>query len=71
MRALVDIDENQIRELDRLARQRKQSRAALIREAVANYLDKRARTTAENAFGLWGDRKVDGLSYQEKVRSEW
>jgi predicted transcriptional regulator len=71
MRALVDIDDSHIRELDRLAKDQKRSRAALIREAVVDYLDKRAQRTAEDAFGLWGKRKVDGLAYQEKVRSEW
>lgn len=71
MRALVDIEESQIRELDRLARKQRQSRAALIREAVADYLGKHARNTTEDAFGLWGTRAVDGLAYQEKIRSEW
>jgi metal-responsive CopG/Arc/MetJ family transcriptional regulator len=71
MRALVDIDESQVRELDRLAKKQKQSRAALIREAIADYLEKKAQGTAENAFGLWGRRKVDGLAYQEKIRNEW
>jgi metal-responsive CopG/Arc/MetJ family transcriptional regulator len=71
MRALVDIDEQQIKELDRLARKQMLSRAALIRKAVADYLDKRAQDTEQNAFGLWGERKIDGLAYQEKVRSEW
>lgn len=71
MRALVDIDDSQVRELDRLARKQKQSRAALIREAVADYLETRTRTTTEEAFGLWGQRKIDGLAYQEKIRSEW
>ncbi|MEQ9331005.1 ribbon-helix-helix protein, CopG family [Thalassobaculum sp.] len=71
MRALVDIDEGQVRDLDRLAKQEKRSRAALIREAVADYLERRGRQTAEDAFGLWGQHKTDGLAYQEKIRSEW
>lgn len=71
MRALVDIDDNDVRELDRLARSQKRSRAAVIREAVTDYLQARARETTEDAFGLWGKRKIDGLAYQEKIRSEW
>lgn len=71
MRALVDIDEEHIRDLDRLAKEQKRSRAALIREAVADYLARRSREAAEDAFGLWGPRKTDGLAYQETVRSEW
>ena len=71
MRALVDIEEQQIERLDELARRQKKSRAALIRHAVREYLDTRTAESAESAFGLWGDRSVDGLKYQERVRSEW
>jgi predicted transcriptional regulator len=71
MRALIDIDEKQIRELDRLARDQKRSRASLIREAVDDYLQTRINETAQDAFGLWGSRKVDGLAFQGKIRSEW
>lgn len=71
MRALVDIDETQLRDLDQLAKKQNRSRAALIREAVADYLGKRGAQSIDDAFGLWGDRKIDGLEYQERIRSEW
>lgn len=71
MRALVDIDETQIRALDQLARKHRRSRAALIRDAVSEYLRQRPPAALDEAFGLWGDRKVDGLNYQEDLRSEW
>ena len=71
MRTLVDIADTQIRELDELSKKEKRSRAALIREAINDYLGKRRKKQEGNAFGLWGKRKVDGLVYQEKVRSEW
>ena len=71
MRALVDIDELQIEKLDQLARSQKRSRAAVIREALRDYLDARSAQTEVDAFGLWGDHAVDGLEYQKRVRSEW
>jgi predicted transcriptional regulator len=71
MRALIDIDEKHIDELDRLARQRRRSRASLIREAVGDFLEAQASGDAADAFGLWGKRKVDGLAYQEKIRGDW
>ncbi|WP_274626528.1 ribbon-helix-helix protein, CopG family [Arvimicrobium flavum] len=71
MRTLVDIEEAHLRELDRLAKKKKKSRASIIRQAVAEYLEKRTPASLDEAFGLWGDRKVDGLEYQEKIRSEW
>ncbi|WP_348095059.1 ribbon-helix-helix protein, CopG family [Collimonas sp.] len=48
----------------------KKSRAEIIREAIAEYLLKHKPATV-GAFGLWSDRKVDGLAYQEQARSEW
>jgi metal-responsive CopG/Arc/MetJ family transcriptional regulator len=71
MRALVDIGESQIQELDRLAKKEKQSRAALIRRAIDDYLEKRSAKIVDEAFGLWGKHQIDGLAYQQKVRSEW
>lgn len=71
MRILIDLDETQISELDQLARERKVSRAALMREAVADFLQRNIRDDAEKAFGLWAERNEDGLAFQERVRSEW
>jgi metal-responsive CopG/Arc/MetJ family transcriptional regulator len=71
MRTLVDIGEPQVHALDELSKQDRRSRAALIREAIDDYLAKRRGKRAGDAFGLWGKRKIDGLAYQEKVRREW
>jgi metal-responsive CopG/Arc/MetJ family transcriptional regulator len=69
MRTLVDLGDGQIQALDDLSKKDKRSRAALIRQAIDDYLAK--RHSKHDAFGLWGKRKVDGLAYQEKVRREW
>ncbi|MBX3142330.1 MAG: ribbon-helix-helix protein, CopG family [Trueperaceae bacterium] len=71
MRALVDMNEDQVEALDTLAKRVGTSRAALIRAAIDAYLAAQDRHEEEEGFGLWGDRKVDGLEYQEKIRSEW
>jgi len=71
MRTLIDIEEESIRELDRLAVRQKRSRASLIRQAVSDYLERNTVEDSGEAFGLWGERKTDGLAYQEKLRSEW
>ena len=71
MRALIDIKEEQIRDLDRLAKEKNTSRAAIIREALHDYLRENERSTSLNAFGLWGECGIDGLAYQEKIRGEW
>lgn len=71
MRALIDMNDAQVEALDTLAKRMRQSRAALIRAAIDDYLDRHHREQVEASFGLWGTRKVDGLAYQEKVRGEW
>lgn len=71
MRTLIDLETGQVRELDALAGQAKQSRAALIRRAIAEFLGRQRAGTVEDAFGLWGERKTDGLAYERKVREEW
>jgi len=71
MRALVDLGDGQIQALDELSKKDKRSRAALIRQAIDDYLAKRHNKQEGDAFGLWGKRKVDGLAYQEKARREW
>ena len=71
MRILIDVGDSQLHELDELSKQETRSRAALIREAIDDFLAKRRSKHQGDAFGLWGKRKVDGLVYQERVRSEW
>jgi predicted transcriptional regulator len=71
MRTLIDLPDVQIQALAALCERVKQSRAALIREAVAEYLERRTAKSADAAFGLWGVEAMDGLNYQEKARAEW
>lgn len=71
MRTLVDIGDQEVKALDRLAHREKVSRAALIRKAIDDFLARNVNISDAEAFGLWGDRKVDGLAYQEDIRSEW
>lgn len=70
MRTLIDIPEKQIKELAAISKAEKVSRAEVIREAIAYYLEKK-KPQSDDAFGLWKDRNIDGLAYQEQARSEW
>ena len=71
MRTLVDVGDRQLQALDELAKVEKRSRAALICEAIDDFIAKRRSKHEGDAFGLWGARKVDGLVYQNRLRSEW
>lgn len=70
MRTLVDIPDRQIRDLTVICLSEKISRAELVRRAISAYLEKKKPPTT-TAFGLWQERRVDGLAYQEQMRSEW
>jgi metal-responsive CopG/Arc/MetJ family transcriptional regulator len=73
MRTLIDIPDDQLDELDRLARQEKLSRAALVRQAIRALLATR-QTSGEAAiaaaFGIRPDLE-DGLVVQDLLRREW
>jgi metal-responsive CopG/Arc/MetJ family transcriptional regulator len=74
MRTLVDIPDDQLEELTKLAEREKVSRASLVRQAVADLLTskrKRNDDAIAAAFGLWAGMEEDGLAYQERLRSEW
>jgi hypothetical protein len=70
MRTLVDLPEEELEQLTVLSKARRVSRAALIRQAVAGYLEQN-KTGLENSFGLWKKKAVDGVKYQERLRGEW
>lgn len=73
MRTLIDVPEEDLEWLDRKAAAEGKSRAALVREAVAEFRAKESRKGIERYFGLWRDRKdvSDGLAYQRQLRGEW
>jgi len=70
MRTLVDLPDTELEELTALSRARKTSRAELIRQAVAGFLEQN-RAGVDESFGLWKARGVDGVEYQKKLREEW
>lgn len=71
MRTLVDIPEHELEQLNRLSRARKVSRAHLVRSAIHEYLGKNSQDPADLVFGMWADRGIDALEYQEQMRREW
>ena len=71
MRTIVDIPDQFIESLDRLGTTNNQSRAALIREAIADFLKVKSLPPSEAAFGIWKSRKMDGVDYQNALREDW
>jgi hypothetical protein len=70
MRLVVDLPEVELERLNALSRERRVSRAELIRRAVSGYLEQ-SRTGLEETFGIWKKKGVDGARYQERLRGEW
>jgi metal-responsive CopG/Arc/MetJ family transcriptional regulator len=69
-RILVDIPQKYLDDLGAISRSEKLPRAEIIRKAIASYVEQN-RPASADAFGIWKDREVDGLDYQETIRSEW
>jgi Ribbon-helix-helix protein, copG family len=71
-RFLVDIAAEEIRKLDEIARREGKSRAAVLREAVANYLDANGGEGFEKYFGLWARHgiMIDPHQYDREHRAE-
>jgi metal-responsive CopG/Arc/MetJ family transcriptional regulator len=71
MRTIIELPEDQIRDLAELCRRERISRAEAIRRAVAEYARRRNAGDARKAFGLWRARRRDGLAYERRLRREW
>lgn len=72
-RFLVDVPADDVRKLDEIAKREGKSRAAVLREAVSNYLEETRKEGFEKYFGLWERHgsTVDGLEYERQLREEW
>ncbi|KVT72088.1 CopG family transcriptional regulator [Burkholderia ubonensis] len=70
-RILVDLPDAQVQALAAVVEAERRPRAAVIRDAIDAYLAQRKRTVGADVFGLWKEKKVDGLTYQEALREEW
>ncbi len=71
MRTIIDLPSAQLDALDAWCRRDGISRAEAIRRAVAATVGQQAAGGREAAFGLWRDRTIDGLAWQQQMRAEW
>lgn len=70
-RILVDLPDVQLAALSALVETERRPRAAVIRDAIEAYISQRKPGSDDGAFGLRKNRQVDGLEYQQELRSEW
>lgn len=70
VRTLIDIPDRQVEDLAAICEAKKLPRTEVIRQAITAYIAAQ-RPPVTEAFGLWGDKAIDGLKYQKKIRAEW
>lgn len=72
-RFLVDVPADDVRKLDEIAKREGKSRAAVLREAVSEYLQVFSKDGFEKYFGLWARHgvEIDSDEYDRKRRAEW
>lgn len=71
MRTLIDLPDPDLAAMGEIAERTGQSRAAVVRQAAAEYLARHACQETADAFGLWDMRGPDGVSLQRHLRNEW
>ena len=70
VRILIDIPERQVEDLAAICAARKLPRREVIRQGITAWIAAQ-KPPATEAFGLWGDKTIDGLKYHKKIRAEW
>jgi hypothetical protein len=70
MRTLVEIPDDDIKWLDRMAEERGISRTAMVREAGAQMRSGTSRKAVDDFFGIWRDRSDvgEGQAFQQRIR---
>ena len=71
MRTILEIPNEKVKELDRLCKAQKISRAELVRRAIDKYLLDTPLVRREASFGIWKWKKIDSLKYEASLRNEW
>jgi Ribbon-helix-helix protein, copG family len=70
MRTTIDIPDDQAGLLAVACRRNGISQAEAIRRSIALFI-KQEVPGAEGAFGLWKERGIDGVEFQQSLRREW
>jgi metal-responsive CopG/Arc/MetJ family transcriptional regulator len=71
MRTIFEIPDDKVKELDRLCKAQKISRAELVRRAIDKYLLDTPLVRREASFGIWKKKKIDSLKFETSIRKEW
>jgi metal-responsive CopG/Arc/MetJ family transcriptional regulator len=70
-RILIDLPNSQVDALAALVEAEQRPRAAVIRDAIEAYIVYHKAALGADVFGLWKSKPLDGVEYQQELRSEW
>ncbi len=70
-RALIDIPQDKLIKLSEIAAMYNISRAAILRMAVDDFIEKTNNNRSKDAFGILKDRNDDSILIQHTLREEW
>ncbi|MCC2624711.1 MAG: hypothetical protein K0R14_584 [Burkholderiales bacterium] len=72
MRTIITIQDYDVEILDNICNNEKVTRAAAIRQAIKDYIEKKSRNN-KAAFGAFKDifNNEDSVTIQRKLRKEW
>jgi len=71
VRTIIELPQEQLDALESVCRRDGISRAEAIRRAIAHHVRDGRASTRDRAFGLWRGRRLDGVTYQRRLRREW
>jgi predicted transcriptional regulator len=75
MRILIDLPEATVEKLTSISARRRLPRAAVVREALDQFVRAHEIDNTDDAFGSWkratNGTAVDGLALQRAMRDEW
>lgn len=69
-RTIIDIPDEQLREVDRICHALKISRAEAVRRGLAEFV-RQNQTVQEDGFGLWRGGSVEARQVLERLRTQW
>ena len=71
MRTIIEISDEQLKGLSYICERKNISRAELIRQAISLYLQENISVKNDYSFGIWKNKAIDSVDYQNKLREEW
>lgn len=70
MRTVIDIPDEQATPLAEVCHRIHISRTEAVRRGIALFLQENGGS-ADDAYGLWKGRRIDGVEFQQTFRKEW